>query len=67
VRYSVQRAIERASALALEIGGGMAFARDAEATYLYAASRALAFHPPSRLGATAGLDSFIGGAKFELE
>ena len=67
VKYAVQSAIQRASSLALEIGGGMAFARNSEATYLYAATRALAFHPPSRLAATKGLDDFIAGGKFELE
>ena len=67
VKYAVQGAIQRASSLALEIGGGMAFARNSEATYLYAATRALAFHPPSRLAATKGLDHFIAGGKFELE
>jgi alkylation response protein AidB-like acyl-CoA dehydrogenase len=66
VRCAVQRAIEQASAQAFEIGGGMAFARDGEATYLYAAASALVFHPPRRLVATAGLDAFLNGAKFEL-
>jgi alkylation response protein AidB-like acyl-CoA dehydrogenase len=67
VRYAVQGAIERATARSLEIAGGMAFASSAEATYLYAAARALAFHPPSRLAATKGLDEFISGGKFELD
>jgi alkylation response protein AidB-like acyl-CoA dehydrogenase len=61
VRYSVQHAIERATAYAFELLGGTAFIRSPEASYLYAAARGLAFHPPSRLAATAALDRFIGG------
>jgi alkylation response protein AidB-like acyl-CoA dehydrogenase len=48
VRYAVQRAIERATAQAVELLGGMAFIGSSDVGYLFAAARALAFHPPSR-------------------
>jgi hypothetical protein len=47
-RYSIQQAIDRATALAFELGGGRDFARSGEASYLVAAARGLNFHPPSR-------------------
>jgi alkylation response protein AidB-like acyl-CoA dehydrogenase len=49
VRYAVQGAIERASMQAAELAGGMAYIGSPELSYLLAAVRALAFHPPSRL------------------
>lgn len=48
-RYSVQRAIERATTQAVEILGGIAFVRSPEVAYLLAASRALSLHPLPRL------------------
>ncbi len=66
VRRASQAAIERASNLALEILGGMAFLRQPEITYLLAAARALAFHPPSRQTATAALDRFVLGEELVL-
>lgn len=47
VRYAAERAVERATTAAFAVIGGMAFAGSAEIAYLLAASRALAFHPPS--------------------
>jgi alkylation response protein AidB-like acyl-CoA dehydrogenase len=67
VRYAVQRAIERATAEAAEIMGGMSYVRSQEIGYLYAASRALAFHPPSRLVAECGLASYLAGGELALE
>ena len=51
-RYGAERAIERASMAAAEAGGGMAFVGSSDVAYLIAASRALAFHPPSLAGAS---------------
>lgn len=66
VRFSVQRAIERAAAQAAELVGGMAFVRSTEVGYLFAASRALAYHPPSRGSASAALLASLGGEPPEL-
>jgi alkylation response protein AidB-like acyl-CoA dehydrogenase len=60
-RYTAQRAIERATSQALELLGGMAFVQSADVAYLYAAARALAFHPPSRLSVSAALDRYLVG------
>ena len=61
VRYSVQRAIERVVETSAELLGGMAFIRSGEISYLLAASRALAFHPPSRLSMAPYLDAYLAG------
>ncbi|MGB8509274.1 MAG: acyl-CoA dehydrogenase family protein [Pyrinomonadaceae bacterium] len=61
VRYSVQRAIERVTALAAELLGGMAFMGSSDVATLFAASRALAFHPPSRLSIAPALDDYLSG------
>jgi alkylation response protein AidB-like acyl-CoA dehydrogenase len=67
VRFAVQQAIERASALAAELMGGMAFVQSSEIAYLQAAARALAFHPPSRLAAAGGLAHYLAGGELTLE
>lgn len=61
VRYAVQRAIERATARAVELLGGIAFISSSEISYLLAASCALAFHPPSRLSISLALDRYLAG------
>lgn len=66
VRYSVQTAIEKTSALAAEILGGMAFIRSSEVSYLYSASRALAFHPPSRSMAAPDLVEYLNGKMMKI-
>jgi len=66
VRRHVQSAIERAGDLAVEVLGGMAFIGDPDVSYLLAATRALAFHPPSRRSAIAGLDAWLTGERLEL-
>ncbi|MCA9710884.1 MAG: acyl-CoA/acyl-ACP dehydrogenase [Myxococcales bacterium] len=63
VRYSVQRSIERAAMEAAELLGGMAFISSPEVAYLLAASRALAFHPPSRLGSAEPLSRYLAGER----
>lgn len=62
VRYSVQRAIERVTETSTELLGGIAFIRSEEVAYLLAASRALAFHPPSRVSMSPYLDDYLAGS-----
>jgi alkylation response protein AidB-like acyl-CoA dehydrogenase len=59
VRYSVQDAIQRASSQAAELLGGLAFIHEPDVAYLLAASRALAFHPPSRSGSMPQLAQWL--------
>lgn len=61
VRYFVQQAVERASAHATELLGGMAYMGSGETACLYAAARALAFHPPGRVSITPALDNYLAG------
>jgi alkylation response protein AidB-like acyl-CoA dehydrogenase len=61
VRFSVQQGIERASARAAELLGGIAFITSPDVAYLLSAGRALAFHPPSRLSISPSLDEFLMG------
>lgn len=66
VRYSVQQAIERVTARAVELLGGMAFIGSPDVAYLYAASRALAFHPPSRLSVAPAIDRYLMGQPMQV-
>jgi len=66
VRFSVQQAIERVSARAAELLGGMAFIASPDVAYLLAASRALAFHPPSRLSVAPALDGYLMGKPMQV-
>lgn len=66
VRFFVQQAIERASARAAELLGGMAFIGSPDVAYLLAASRALAFHPPSRLSVAPALDGYLMGNPMQV-
>lgn len=61
VRYTVQRAVERVSGHAAELLGGMAYLGSSDVACLYAASRALAFHPPSRTSIASALDDYLMG------
>ena len=67
VRYAVQAAIERATSLALELLGGMAFIQSAEVSYLLAASRALTLHPPSRPTTAKRLAEYLAGSTFVID
>lgn len=58
-RFMVQGAVERATNLAVELLGGMAFIASDEVAYLLAASRAICFHPISRAAATPLLADFL--------
>jgi alkylation response protein AidB-like acyl-CoA dehydrogenase len=66
VRYAVQQAIERASARAAELLGGMAFVGSPDVAYLLSACRALAFHPPSRISVANSLDGFLMGQPMQV-
>lgn len=67
VRYAVQGAIERATALAVELLGGMAFIGSSDVAYLYAAARALAFHPPGRTAMSGALEKFMTGESLRIQ
>lgn len=67
VRYAVQRAIERVTAHAVELLGGMAFISSPEVAYLFAAARPLAFHPPSRLSISPSLDKYLAGESLLIQ
>lgn len=61
-RFAALRGLRAASDLAAELLGGNAFLRDSEVAYLLSATRAIAFHPPSRTGAAESLVSLHTGA-----
>lgn len=67
VRYAVQAAIERATNLAVELLGGIAFMSSADVTYLLAASRGLGLHPPARAAASQRLAAHLAGAEFVVD
>ena len=67
VRYHVQQCLERATMLAAELGGGMAFICGGDASYRLAATRALAFHPPNRSAMSGPLAEFAAGAPLQME
>jgi alkylation response protein AidB-like acyl-CoA dehydrogenase len=66
VRFAVQQAIARATAHAAELLGGMSFIASPDVAYLLAASRALAFHPPSRLSVAPALDAYLKGEPMQV-
>ncbi len=67
VRYAVQGAIERATNLAVEALGGIAFITSPDVGYLLAASRGLSLHPPARGAATERLAAHLAGAQFVVD
>jgi alkylation response protein AidB-like acyl-CoA dehydrogenase len=66
VRYSVEKSVERATDLAVALLGGMAFIQSANISYLLAASRGLAFHPPSRASMAHSLANYLAGGTIEI-
>lgn len=66
VRFAVQQAVARAAALSAELLGGMAFVESSDVSYLLAAARALAFHPPSRISIAAPLAQYLAGEPFRM-
>jgi len=65
-RYAAQDAIGRATALAVEHLGGMAFIGSADVGYLSGCARALAFHPPARRSAADALEAALGGGPLQI-
>ncbi|TDR45631.1 alkylation response protein AidB-like acyl-CoA dehydrogenase [Tahibacter aquaticus] len=65
-RYAIQDAIDTSSARAVEALGGMRFLSDPEVPYLLAATKALAFHPPSRTAMQDNLASWLRGGELVL-
>lgn len=65
-RYATQEAIDSASSRAVEALGGVRFVTDPEVAYLLAASKALAFHPPSRTSMQDNLARWLRGAPLVL-
>ncbi|HKF33511.1 MAG TPA: acyl-CoA dehydrogenase family protein [Jatrophihabitantaceae bacterium] len=66
VRYATERTIERVVMSATAVAGGMAFIESPDIAYLLAATRALAFHPPSREAAAAPLVRYLSGLPLML-
>jgi alkylation response protein AidB-like acyl-CoA dehydrogenase len=67
VRHAVQGAIARASDLAIEALGGLAFLGSGETTYLLAAARGLGLHPPTRAASAERLAAHLTGAEFVVD
>ena len=65
-RFATERAIERIVMSATAVLGGMAFIESPDIAYLLAATRALAFHPPSREAAAAPLVRYLSGLPLML-
>jgi len=65
-RYATERTIERVVMAAASLAGGMAFISSPEIAYLLGATRALAFHPPSRAAAAGPLARYLAGAPLTL-
>ena len=66
VRDATERTIERVVMSATAVAGGMAFIESSDIAYLLAATRALAFHPPSREAAAAPLVRYLSGLPLML-
>jgi len=58
-RFATEQAIERVAMSAAAAAGGMSFIESPEAAYLLAATRALAFHPPSRAAAAGPIARYL--------
>lgn len=65
-RYATERTIERVVMSAAALAGGMAYIQSPEIAYLVGASRALAYHPPSRSAAAGPLARYLAGAPMIL-
>ncbi|MFD5792736.1 acyl-CoA dehydrogenase [Streptomyces diastatochromogenes] len=65
-RYAVQNALPGMVARAVELLGGLDFISNPASAQVAAATRALAFHPPSRLAAAEPLLAYFGGGPLVL-
>jgi alkylation response protein AidB-like acyl-CoA dehydrogenase len=66
VRFATERAIERVVMSAAACLGGMAFIESPEIAYLLGATRALAFHPPSRAAAAGPIARYLADGPLAL-
>jgi alkylation response protein AidB-like acyl-CoA dehydrogenase len=66
VRFATERAIERAVMSAAAALGGMSFIESPEIAYLLGATRALAFHPPSRAVAAGPIARYLADGPLTL-
>ena len=67
VRYAVQGAIERATALAFELLGGIAFSQSSDLSYLFNSAHALGLHPPSRSSMVEELAGHMAGREYHIK
>ena len=65
-RFAAERAIERTAMSATATLGGMSFIESPEIAYLLGATRALAFHPPSRAAAASPIARYLAGGPLTL-
>ena len=65
-RFATERAIERVVMSAAAALGGMSFIESPEIAYLLGATRALAFHPPSRAKAASPIARYLAGGPLTL-
>ena len=65
-RFATERAIERVVMPAAAVLGGMSFIESPEIAYLLGATRALAFHPPSRAAAAGPIARYLAGGPLTL-
>ncbi len=66
VRFATERVIERVTMPAAAALGGMAFIESPEIAYLLGATRALAFHPPSRTAAASPIARYLANGPLTL-
>jgi len=65
-RFATEKAIERVVMLAAAALGGMSFIESPEVAYLLGATRALAFHPPSRAAAAGPIARYLASGPLIL-
>lgn len=66
-RYAIERSIQRATDIGMELIGAQALAADDAITDLVVASRALSYHPPSRRRSEEPLVQYFQGGGLHLE
>lgn len=65
-RYAVAQTLVRTASRAAEMLGGIAFISNQQVSYLMAAVRCLAFHPPSKASVSDSLDGYLSGQPFHF-
>ena len=65
-RFATERAVERAVMSAAAVLGGMSFIQSPDVAYLLGATRALAFHPPSRAAAAGPIARYLADSPLTL-